>query len=129
MKALVLTALPWVDQSNCGNAISEAVTKKVSHSRHLLKFISARHPPTPITAIKLCACTSGSRPATNPAASMRFAEGKRKKEKGKREEPASVDLAISLSLDAAPSFFPRSSFFPFTFLLFPSPSLRDAAHH
>src|SRR5258707_15870425 len=60
---------------------------------------------------------------------MRFAGDKRKKEEGKREEPASVDLAISLSLAAAPSFFPRASFFPFTFLLLPSASLRDAAHH
>src|SRR6267378_1097559 len=85
IKARVLTALPCVDHNNCGTAITEATTKKVSHSRQRIQLIRARQAPTPITTMKLCACTSGNRPATTPAASIRFAEGKSKKSKGKRK--------------------------------------------
>src|SRR5260370_24677697 len=85
IKARVLIALPWVDQSNWGIAMTEATTKNPSHSRHLLKFIRARQPVIPMTTIKLCAWTRASKPATAPAPSIRFAEGKRKKEKGKSE--------------------------------------------
>src|SRR6266849_4809195 len=84
MKARVLTALPCVDQSNCGTAMIEATTKNASHARHLRQLINDRHAPTPMTAMKLCACTSGNIPVTAPAASIRFAvEGKGKRGKGK----------------------------------------------
>src|SRR5258708_17111607 len=93
IKARVLTALPWVDHNNCGIAITDATTKKASHSRQHDQLISARHAPTTITAMKLCACTSGNSPATTPAASIRLVEGKRKKEKVKREEVSADDPA------------------------------------
>src|SRR5882762_9178676 len=91
IKARVLTALPCVDQSNCGIAINDPNTRNVSHSRQRDQLITARQAPTPITTMKLCACTSGNRPATTPAASIRLVEGKSKKEKGKREELWIVD--------------------------------------
>src|SRR5216684_6377281 len=126
IKARVLTALPCVDHNNCGTAITEATTKKASHSRQRVQLIRARQAPTPITTMKLCACTSGKRPATTPAASIRRAEGKSKKSKVKREELSTVDPALPLVL----SFLSRrSSFLPFTFLLFTSSSLRITAHH
>src|SRR6266436_3155371 len=93
MKARVLTALPWVDHNNCGMAISEANTRKASHSRQRDQLIRARQAPTPITTMKLCACTSGNKPATTPAAIIRRAEGKSKKSKVKREELLTVDPA------------------------------------
>src|SRR5258708_6516144 len=91
IKARVLTALPCVDHNNCGIAITEATTKKASQSRQRNQLSTARQAPTPITTMKLCACTSGNRPATTPAASIRFAEGKSKKEKVEREEFSAVD--------------------------------------
>src|ERR1700694_25095 len=94
MKARVLTALPWVDQSNCGIASTEATTKKASHSRQRDQLIRARQVPTPMTTMKLCACTSGNRPATTPAASIRLEEGKSKKEKGKREGSPTVEPVL-----------------------------------
>src|SRR5258707_731296 len=113
IKARVLTALPWVDHNNCGIEITEATTKKASHSRQRDQLISARQAPTPIPTMKLCACTSGNRPATTPAASIRLVEGKRKKEKGKREELCAVDPARRLGLPADPSLLSRrSSFLP-----------------
>ena len=69
--ARVLTALPCVDQSSCGTAMTDATTKNASHSRHFLILISASTPPTPIVAMKLCAWTSGNRPAMTPAAIIR----------------------------------------------------------
>src|SRR5712691_11743552 len=79
IKARVLTALPWVDHNNCGTAITEATTKKGSHARQRDKLIRARQAPTPITTMRLCACTNGNRPATTPAASILREEGKSKK--------------------------------------------------
>src|SRR5438309_2255807 len=112
IKARVLTALPWVDHNNCGTAITEATAKKASHSRQRAQLIRARQAPTPITTMKLCACTSGNRPATTPAASIRRAEGKSKKSKLKREELLTIDLAPPLVLLAASSLLSRrSSFF------------------
>src|SRR5207302_6435941 len=55
IKERVLTALPCIDQSNCGPAMIDATTKNVSHSRHCRQLIKARHAPTPITVMKLCA--------------------------------------------------------------------------
>src|SRR6266550_7889789 len=98
MKARLLTALPCVDHNNCGTAMSDATTKKASHSRHRAQLIRARQAPTLITTMKLCACTSGKRPATTPAASIRRAEGKRKKSKVKREELSTVDPTRPLIL-------------------------------
>src|SRR2546427_3167836 len=119
IKARVLTALPWVDHNNCGTAMIEATTKKASHSRQRVQLTRARQAPTPITTMKLCACTSGKRPATTPAASIRRDEGKSKKEKVKREELPTVESALPLGLAASPARFSRrSSFLPFTFLLF-----------
>src|SRR6266853_6951506 len=93
IKARVLTALPWVDHNNCGIEITEATTKKASHARQRAQLIRARQAPTPITTMKLCACTSGNRPAIRPAASIRLLEGKGKKERVKREEVSAVDPA------------------------------------
>src|SRR5438445_5307745 len=105
MKAFVLTALPCVDQSNCGMAMIDATTKKASHSRHFLILISASTPPTPIVAMKLCACTSGNRPATQPAAIMRRS-GKelRAKRKGRRAKGKEFlfDVSESSESDALP---------------------------
>src|SRR6266550_7427743 len=118
IKARVLTALPWVDHNNCGTAIIEATTKKASHSRQRDQLIRARQAPTPITTMKLCACTSGNRPATTPAASIRRRLGVR----GKREKGEDSDGDAGGCLDREP--------FTFTFSPFPfSPSSFPAAHH
>src|SRR6267154_183079 len=130
IKARVLTALPCVDHNNCGIAITEATTKKASQSRQRNQLSTARQAPTPITTMKLCACTSGKRPATTPAASIRRDEGKSNKSKVNREELQTVESALPLGLAASPDRFSRrSSFLPFTFLLFTSSSPCDALHH
>src|SRR5258708_38319146 len=84
----------WLDNNNGGTEITEASKNKAIHSRQRDQLISARHAPTPITTMKLCACTSGNKPATTPAASIRFAEGKSKKEEVEREEFSAVDPAL-----------------------------------
>src|SRR5882762_4792732 len=117
IKARVLTALPWVDHNSCGIEITEATTKKASHSRQRDQLISARHAPTPITTMKLCACTSGNKPATRPAASIRLVKGKRKKEKGKNYRQL-ILLLHSCSFPASISFPNALPFFPLPFFLF-----------
>ena len=63
--------------------------KNISHSRQRLRLINASITATPMIAMKLCACTSGNRPAMSPAASMRR-EGKEPKGEGRAEEQGRV---------------------------------------
>src|SRR5205085_6457133 len=131
------TAVSRVAQSICGSASSEAAAANTTHGRHTAHglahagadssaatpptspfirstaapCISARHAPINITTTKLCACTSGSSPATSPAASIGV-KAKGKRQKAKEESEAAFASLSTSSFDRPRAFLPRAALLP-----------------